>query len=747
VADVHIFQGDERQAGVLADLVHLHDVRMLALGGRLGIRQETDQVGGPGVCSKRAAPSFGAMRAIGAARIVPAARAACLTLASHFNRVTIEGGSRRPGRRRLGASLRPLLPTPPGEVRDMVNYFTLEEAAKLLHTTAEKVKEMARKGELRAFQDRGTLRFRAPEVVELARARGIGSDPELPMREAGPKSPPPSKRTADDEAPIGELPAKAPGRSPSPSPGRRHTSSKSPPPKASSDSDVRLVADGSDLDFHIAEEAKAASKSAPPSSGAGKKSGSGRSKVVDADSGVRMVPLEDSEDSDVKLRKDPSDSPVPVLGEGPGVKTPSDSDIRLHEVEPPADSPRSRKQGHVTEEIDLDAEAKRAEQAAKAKKPKTRHAPAGPLPTGSPFELSEHDVNVDAPKSPARKPSKSKLADQDVDSSSDFELTVKGEGSSPIELGSDEVKALTADDSDQVGLGELGAGKGKSGINIKDPADSGISLEQGGSDEIEFELSLDAGSTPKPGAADKEESSGEFELSLDDSSEETAAADDAEESSSEFELSLDVDDSSETENAEADSDSEFELTLDAEGEASGEHEKDIFETDFEVPALEEESGSEAVALEENDTDLESSDFDLALDEEGGEDAESGSQVVALEEGEEADEGAETVARPRKPKKKAAVAAEDEGELDMEIDAAAEEEEAAEPVVVEAKPARWGAMPAMVMLPTTVFLFFVGLLAFELVGTMWSYHKTGRATGMSLILKPLAESLDKDLPKD
>ena len=87
-------------------------------------------------------------------------------------------------------------------------------------------------------------------------------------------------------------------------------------------------------------------------------------------------------------------------------------------------------------------------------------------------------------------------------------------------------------------LGELtGAGAAKSGINLQDPADSGISLEQGGSDEIEFELSLDAGATPKPGPvaeggfverirvepggtiaarkAAEEESSSEFELALD----------------------------------------------------------------------------------------------------------------------------------------------------------------------------------------------------------------------------------------
>jgi tetratricopeptide (TPR) repeat protein len=76
--------------------------------------------------------------------------------------------------------------------------------------------------------------------------------------------------------------------------------------------------------------------------------------------------------------------------------------------------------------------------------------------------------------------------------------------------------------------------------------------------------------------------------------------------------------------------------------------KDIFETDFEVPALEEESGSQVAAL---DTDLDSSDFDLALgdsDVTPGDD--SGSEVVGLDE-EVPDDAAATVAAKRKTKHK------------------------------------------------------------------------------------------------
>jgi hypothetical protein len=154
-------------------------------------------------------------------------------------------------------------------------------------------------------------------------------------------------------------------------------------------------------------------------------------------------------------------------------------------------------------------------------------------------------------------------------------------------------------------------------------------------------------------------------------------------------------------------------------------EKDIFETDFDVPGLEDESGSQAVALEEADTGLDSSDFDLEIDS----DAESGSVVVALDE--EADDAAATVQqRGRKRPTRAVVVDEDEvaveedfGELDEEGAVAVEDEEEFDE---EAAPARtvvkekllpaapWGAGQVFVMLPCVIIMFFVTLLGFEMV---------------------------------
>ena len=659
----------------------------------------------------------------------------------------------------------------------MAQYYTLEESARLLQTSQDEVKKLAEERKVRAFRDRGTLRFRAQDVEEMARALGLGSDPELQLGEVpAPKktnSPVPKKSkppeaeedfefdlTLDDsdQVEIGqEMPSSAggskggksgksnPPRTPSKPGGPR-----SPAPKPGSDSDVRLVDDGSDLDFRIPVESKAApAPSKPPSS---RKKGA--SKLAGPDSGVRIVPLDDSSDSDIRMVPDGDD--VVSLG-STRPKSASDSDIRMEDSKPPR---RDSDAALVTEEIDLDAELKKSDtelpvtgsKGKAARKPPT----ASPrLPTSSPFELSEADLDVDKPAKPSR-PARATQAKAPTDSSDDFELAPAADSSSPLELGSAEMPALTLDDSEDVDLGKLTAGGGDSGINLRDPGDSGISLEQEGSDEIEFELSLDAGATPKPSAAARpDDSDSEFELSLDDSGQAATAGD-----SSEFELSLDESsDEMELEPATADdSDSEFELTLDDSGGSSPldeEGERDIFETDFEVPALEEESGSEAVALDD-ETDLESSDFDLALGDDDmapEEGEESGSQVVALEdEEEEADEGAATVqrkaraaGRSRPRPQPGDLGWSDTGEEDpyAGLGPDLDDEGKVQVEFRDTPPAPWGPVPALLMIPSVLVLFVVGLMGFELIQSMNAYQKGTKPTG--LIIQPLTEAIMGPLP--
>src|SRR5262249_3320075 len=253
---------------------------------------------------------------------------------------------------------------------------------------------------------------------------------------------------------------------------------------------------------------------------------------------VRIVPMES--DSDVKIVHDRPEDSVVRLAEEP--KAGTDSDIRLELAggssrpapKLPAASDHGGDDSVLTEEIDLDAELRRAEESSKARKK----------------------------KAPGAKAEGKKL----TDSSSDFEL--KPAGDTP-----------TREEEVDLGVG-AGARPGHdSGIRLHDPKDSGISLEQTAEDSKDFEFELSAGTTPKP--AKKKPAK---------------------------------------EEKEDDSDSEFELTLedsglkplDSDARSPEESDKDIFETDFEVPALEDDSGSEAVALDESGTDLEGSDFELAV---------------------------------------------------------------------------------------------------------------------------------------
>ena len=63
----------------------------------------------------------------------------------------------------------------------MAQFYTLREAAEKLRMDPEKLKEMAKNNQLRAFLDRGSIRFRAQEIDEMASGRSAwSSDPELP---------------------------------------------------------------------------------------------------------------------------------------------------------------------------------------------------------------------------------------------------------------------------------------------------------------------------------------------------------------------------------------------------------------------------------------------------------------------------------------------------------------------------------------------------------------------------------------
>jgi hypothetical protein len=405
-------------------------------------------------------------------------------------------------------------------------------------------------------------------------------------------------------------------------------------------------------------------------------------------------------DSDAPLKLDDSDEAfVLTPDKAPSskkMKKDSDSDVRLEKGDRKAAA--DDEESILTDEITVPAEGGGSGRLSG----KSGKLSSAQLKSGDSGKTKGSDATKsDSGKAKAASDSGKSKAPPAEDSS-DFELALDQADSDEFEL------SLAQDSSEEVALGAPpaapGSKAGQSGINLNRPADSGVSLERkkkSDDEEVDFELSLDA-----PGSGTSSKKSGK--------------------------------------KVKADSDSEFELTLEEPSDLSGElaipaaeKKGDIFEaTDFEIPALEDDSASEAVSLDEADTDLESSDFDLALDEaDAASDDESESQVVAL------DEEDRRKARPKRGRKRSEDAVdaddmeleegasasaalrgvrsrdEDEEDEDYEVSEAADEGE-----VRPAAQAQWGPWPAILMIPTALVMFFGALMAFETLHSVWGYQQ-------------------------
>jgi hypothetical protein len=542
-------------------------------------------------------------------------------------------------------------------------YITLDQAAQNLSVNKDQFLELADKHKLRRFNGPDTVRFWKHQVEELGRQMGLGSDPELQPRDAGGKPPSSEGIFAFDV---------------SPSDSSSHIFTGGGPKKAGSDSDVRLVPQGSDVEL----------KSGPgnPASSSTGKSGGPASSIG---SKVKL-----DSDSDVKLVED--DSAVPIGREGTGkedsdarLKSSSsklmDSGVRLVEDKPGRKKPDS---GLVTEELDLDAELRQAEQSAKPPSSKSKMAPFGlakespkakePTPSSSEFELT--------PGAPANQPS-----DSLFDSSSE-----------QIKLDPEDDSSIHVSASRDLGIGDA------SGVNLHKPSDKGISLEkdpaESSSESITFDLAADEGKKPsskkKPGAKQPA--------------------------------------------ADVDSSSEFELTLDDAGLAPLDEDKgskDVFKTDLGTAAAKKAAESSGeLSLDSSEEFAETSDFELALDEESSSvEGETGSEVIVIDE--DAGEAEATALRPD------ALGADEEVAEGVEEELAVEEavEEGVEPsgrrqlVPVEAPPAEWGIWGGVHLL-TLIALIPTGFLLFEMVHSIWGYNKETAVTGA--MFKFISENLMK-----
>ena len=315
----------------------------------------------------------------------------------------------------------------------MAQFYTLEEAARVLGMGPEDLKAKAQHREVRAFMDGGTWQFRVADIDELARRRGLGSDPDLALSD-------PEFNVADgsgsDEFDLSEF---AIGTN------RADLGAQTGDISARSGSD-----DEHDVQFD--------DMSLPPgplsSSGStiiGMKSGLGQP----GDSDVRLVPdrtAKNTSDSDVRLMPmEPhraSDSDVTLVNDDPSV--PGMASLKFGD-EPAAAGhagpPGSSAELSIPEaEGSSDFELMPSNDIAAALQPES----------GSDFELTALDASDEFEATPLAGPSDSDVTAAQPSASginlarpSDSGINLQGVGA--FDLGADSIELAPLDDDEPVG--------------------------------------------------------------------------------------------------------------------------------------------------------------------------------------------------------------------------------------------------------------------------------------------------------
>ncbi len=298
----------------------------------------------------------------------------------------------------------------------MAQFYTLEEAARVLGMSAEELKAKAQSREVRAFLDGGSWRFRVVDVDELARRRGLGSDAELRLSDL---DAPAGKSSGElEELDLSEFHlgvAKPDLGSESAHISKTGKGGRKGPRDTGSDHDILL----DDL-------------TVPPNPVTGSSSviiGAPASGGRPSDSDVRLVPdtMRGSSDSDVQLAS-------------PSFKQPSDSDVTLIKED--------------TADHGVTGSGSSSETSVRVSPLLGSSAEVPAAASDSDFELNPSSELIDALQ---------------PDSGSDFEL-------SALDASSDEFETtpLKASDSDVTASDPKVAG-----INISRPSDSGINLHTG----------------------------------------------------------------------------------------------------------------------------------------------------------------------------------------------------------------------------------------------------------------------------
>lgn len=299
----------------------------------------------------------------------------------------------------------------------MAEFYTLEEAARVLGMSAEELKLKAQQRDVRAFLDGGSWRFRVADVEELARRRGMGSDPDLSLSDL-------------------EL-------------------------------EVSGASDSGDRDIDLSEFQLGVAKPNSPKDSGVVRGGEDEDVLFD-DMSLPPSPAASSSSTIIGMRpssgKMPSDSDVRLVPENSGSKGTSDSDVRLA-----PSSPRGRQpsDSDVTLVSGSDS-ALRPSPSDSALRPSPAGADDTSTPRKNPMLGSSAELEVEEGSDSDFELTPSSVIDAlQPDSGSDFELTALD--------GSDEFEATPAprspSDSDVTGVQPS-----NSGVNLGRPSDSGINL-------------------------------------------------------------------------------------------------------------------------------------------------------------------------------------------------------------------------------------------------------------------------------
>ncbi|MBX6315662.1 MAG: helix-turn-helix domain-containing protein, partial [Isosphaeraceae bacterium] len=341
----------------------------------------------------------------------------------------------------------------------MAQFYTLEEAARVLGMSPDELKQKAQQREVRAFLDSGSWRFRVADIDELARRRGMGSDPDLSLSDLDLEIP---SDSGSEELLLSEF----------------QIGAANPELKAQSVETAKPPTGG--------EEILLDDMTVPPHPVTGSSSviigmeGTGK---LPSDSDVKLVPeiSRGASDSDVRLASPPplkaSDSDVKLVGQG----RPSDSDIKLAPLgELPKVSGEQPKSSDSDVTLVSDDSSSSFEVARPSADAGQRSGSGETMIARSPLLGSSGEVPATAPEedSDFELTPSSVIDALQPESGSDFELTALDSSSDDFESS----PLLAPSESDVTG-----AQPSASGINLGRPSDSGINLQQVGSLNLDSE--------------------------------------------------------------------------------------------------------------------------------------------------------------------------------------------------------------------------------------------------------------------